>query len=88
VDVLGCRDQRDHGEVDLDEVGEVAELVEPLELREVAGHGPGVPGGELADDAGGGRPDVVDVELRLRQALDELCVGARHVRCHGVTEPP
>jgi hypothetical protein len=50
VDVLGRPDQRDNREVDLDEVREVAELVERLQLVEVARHGAGMPGGQLADD--------------------------------------
>ena len=70
-DVLFRPDQVDHGEVDLDEVGEVAELVELAQLLGVAGHDTRVPGGELGDDAGGGRADVVHVQLGLGQSGDE-----------------
>ena len=75
VDVLGRADQVDDREVDLDEVREVAELVEPAQLVQVAGHGAGVPGGQLADDPRRRRADVVDVQLGLGQAGDEVSNG-------------
>ena len=70
-DVLGGADQVDDREVDLDEVGEVAELEELPQLLRVAGHDAGVPGRQLGDDARRRGADVVDVELGLRQAGDE-----------------
>ena len=70
--VLGRPDQRHDREVDLDEVREVAELVEPPQLLEVARHRARVPGGQLADDPRRRRADVVDVQLGLGQSADEL----------------
>ena len=72
ADVVGRADQTDHREVDLDEVREVAEGEERLELVEVARHHARMALGELGDDPGRGRADVVDVELCLRQGLDEV----------------
>ena len=91
--VLGRPDQVDHREVDLDEVGEVAELVEAPQLVEVAGHGAGVADRQLGDDSRRGRTDVVDVQLGLGQAADERFDGwagvrAGHRGCHGFTEQP
>ena len=83
--VLGGPDQRDHREVDLDEVGEVPELEEPAQGLRVAGHDAGVSLRELADDPGRGGSDVVDVELRLGEPGDELLhLRGRHLR----TPPP
>ena len=77
ADVVGRADQADHREVDLHEVGEVAEGEERLELVEVARHRARMALGELGDDPGRGRADVVDVQLGLRQRLDET----RSSRC-------
>nr|WP_283244667.1 hypothetical protein [Microbispora sp. H11081] len=51
--VLGRPHQVDHLHIDLEEMGEVAELVEGLDQRGVGGHGrrPLVPRGEVGDDA-------------------------------------
>ena len=76
ADVVGCADQVDDGEVDLDEVREVAELEEPAQLVGVARHRAGVARGQLGHDPGRGGPDVVDVQLGLGEAGDE--VGGRH----------
>ena len=77
-DVLGRADQVDDGEVDLDEVREVAER--RRSCRSVVGVGRHarrrVAHGELGDDPWRGRPDVVHVELGLGQAGDE--VGEAH----------
>ena len=81
--VLGRADQGDDGEVDLDEVREVAELEEPAQLLEVARHGARVACGELADDPRRGRADVVDVQLGLGQSGDEVGRGP----CHRAESP-
>src|SRR5690606_39319639 len=65
-------DQVDHGQVDLDEVGEVAELEVAAQRLVVAGHDAGVALGQLGDDARRDGADVVDVQLGLGQALDEV----------------
>ena len=88
VHVLGRPDQRHDGEVDLDEVREVAELVEPPQLLQVAGHRARVPGGQLADDPRRRRADVVDVQLDLGQSADELLEAGASGRFHTTTEPP
>ena len=71
-DVLGRADQVDDGEVDLDEVGEVAEGEELPQRLEVGRHTRRrVARRELGDDPRRRRPDVVDVQLGLGEAGDE-----------------
>ena len=72
-DVLGVPDQVDHAQVDLDEVGEVAEREVVGERLRVGRDGAAslVPGGQLGDDPGRGGADVVHVQLHLGQSGDE-----------------
>ena len=80
-DVLGLAEQVDDREVDLDEVPEVAERVEVAQRVEVGRHGAGVARGELGDDAGRGRPDVVDVDLGLGSPATKAAYGEGLVDC-------
>ena len=69
--VLAGPDQVDDRQVDLDEVGEVAEPEVVGQLLGIGRHGPGVTLGQPGHDRGRRRPDVVHVQLGLRQPGDE-----------------
>jgi hypothetical protein len=71
-DVLGGLDQIDDREVVADEVRKVLEDEEVAQGVGVTRHDPGVPGGQLGHDPGGGRADLVHVQLGLGQAGDEV----------------
>jgi len=84
--VLGRLDQLDDGQVDVDEVGEVAELEVLGEQRRVGRHRrPGVPRGQLGHDPRRRGPDVVDMQLGLRQPGEEL---VRHSHAGDPKESP
>src|SRR5674476_69433 len=70
-DVLRGAYEVDDRQVQLDEVGEVGEREVVSQGLRVRRHRAGMPRGELGDDRGRRRADVVDVQLRLGQALDE-----------------
>jgi hypothetical protein len=75
VNVLGCAQQGDGRQVDIDEVRKIGEGEEVLERREVLGHtGIRVACGERGHRLRARRADVVDVQLGLGQAGNEICV--------------
>jgi len=80
VHVVGGAHEVDDREVDLDEVREVGEdevVRQGLRVGRHRGRAL-VPRGELGDDRGGGRADLVHVQLGLGQAGDEVGeVGSR-----------
>ena len=74
-DALAGLDQVDHRQVDLDEVGEVAELEVVGQLLRVGQHDAGMWLGQPGDHRRRGRPDMVHMQLRLGQRGDEGAVG-------------
>ena len=72
-DVVGVPHEVDDGQVDVDEPGEIGEREVLGEQRLVGRHRRGalVAGGQLGDDAGRRRSDVVNVQLDLGESGDE-----------------